>query len=662
MTAMKPRQVFAGTCALAILASLPAMAVLEHSGGWTPPHRWEVLAYLPVVIPTTLVGWLLAHRVPRNVIGWLLLASGLVLVTGGLVADYAGYGGARGLAGARAAAIWETHGWPALFAPLVALSFVVPDGRLPSKRWRYVVPFGVASFVVTLAGGITSNETLDPPFQEVPPAGLLPDTIALSMQFIGLLGMIVTLGLGATSLIIRFRRSVDVERQQLKWIALAGVMLPVTITASSIEGALVEGSGWVTDVTFALTMVAIPTAVGMAVLRYRLYDIERVISATVAYSVITTVLAAVFVAVIVFSGVLIGGGSPVTTAAGTLAVAVAFRPVRAVVQRRVERTFNPTRFRGRQRVDIFLADLRSGRAEPEAVGPAIADAVQDETLRLFFWLPELASHAGADGIPVPELPTEPVGRTVVRRGDLQLGTVLHRDDPALRRELDPILVRAGLAVEIARLRVEVRRQLAEVESSRTRIVTATLDERRRLQRDLHDGAQQQLVSIGLDLRHLQNQLGGDSPVHSQLDDSVSRLAGAIRELRSLANGMRPSSLDDGLGPALSDLAAKTPVHTLLEVTRERFASEIETAAYFVVSEAMANALKHGSPDNIEVRVARVGDHLVVTISDDGSGGANISAGNGLAGMSDRVAALNGALSIHSPPNGGTRLRVELPCA
>ena len=193
-------------------------------------------------------------------------------------------------------------------------------------------------------------------------------------------------------------------------------------------------------------------------------------------------------------------------------------------------------------------------------------------------------------------------------------------------------------------------------------MTATLDERRRLQRDLHDGAQQQLVSIGLDLRHLQNQLGGDSPVHSQLDDSVSRLAGAIRELRSLANGMRPSSLDDGLGPALSDLAAKTPVHTLLEVTRERFASEIETAAYFVVSEAMANALKHGSPDNIEVRVARVGDHLVVTISDDGSGGANISAGNGLAGMSDRVAALNGALSIHSPPNGGTRLRVELPCA
>ena len=410
-------------------------------------------------------------------------------------------------------------------------------------------------------------------------------------------------------------------------------------------------------------MVAIPVAIGVAVLRYRLFDIDRVISATVAYALITALLAGAFVAIIVFGGVLLGRGSPIITAAATLAVAVAFRPVRSVVQARVERTFNPTRYRGLHRIDTFLADLRAGRVEPETIGAAIAEAVPDDSLRLFFWLPDQESHADADGNPVPDLPPDPPGQTIVRRGDLRLGTVIHRDDAETRRELEPILVRAGLAVEIARLRVEVRRQLAEVERSRTRIVTAAMDERRRLERDLHDGAQQQLVSIGLDLRHLQNELGSGSPVQDQLDHSVRRLADAIRELRSLAHGVRPSSLDAGLAPALSELAARTPVRTVLDVTSERFAAETEAAAYFVVSEAMANALKHGDPDRIEVHAGRLDGRLVVTVSDDGKGGAVALPGRGLAGIGDRVAALDGRLQHRQPAErrdegpGGAAMRV-----
>ncbi|MGI9083867.1 MAG: histidine kinase [Aeromicrobium sp.] len=658
---MTARRVLAGACALVIMGALPVIQALEAAGDRAGVGLGETIAFVVMIGASVAMGWLLAHQRPGNVIGWLLLVNGFVLVAAELVAAYALFALGTDRPGARVAAIWETHGWPLLFAPIVAILFVLPDGRLLSRRWRMVAALGPLSFAVTLAGGLASHESLDRPFQDVEPGAWLPETVAQTMQGLGLLGMIATLVLAAASLVVRFRRADLVERQQLKWIALAGTLLPIAVIASSIEGLFIDGSGTVTDVSFALVMVAIPSAIGVAVLRYRLFDIDRLISATVAYAVITALLGGAFVAIIVFGGVLLGRGSPVITAVATLAVAVAFRPVRAFVQERVERTFNPARYRGLHRIDTFLADLRTGDIEPETIGSVIAEAVPDAALRLFFWLPDQESHADADGNLVAELPSDPPGQTLVRRGDLRLGTVIHRDDPAVRRALDPILVRAGLAVEIARLRVEVRRQLAEVERSRTRIVTAATDERRRLERDLHDGAQQQLVSIGLDLRHLQNELGSGSPVQDQLDDSVRRLGEAIRELRSLAHGVRPSSLDAGLAPALSDLAARTPVRTTLDVTSERFPDETEAAAYFVVSEAVANALKHGSPERIDVHAVRLDGRLVVTVADDGTGGAVAHPGSGLAGIGDRVAALDGDLSIDSPPSGGTRVRVELPC-
>jgi signal transduction histidine kinase len=336
--------------------------------------------------------------------------------------------------------------------------------------------------------------------------------------------------------------------------------------------------------------------------------------------------------------------------------------VRSVVQQRVERSFNPRRWSGEQRIDDFLANLRAGRREPEAVGDALAVAVGDPTLVVYYWLTDVGSHADVGGQLVAPLPPRPPARTPVRRGDLLLGTVLHADRAGVRRDLERLLVRAGLAIEIARLRVEVLRQLAEVERSRQRIVSAALDERKRLERDLHDGAQQQLVAIGMDLRHVQSELDPDSPVQQQLDESVRRLGGAIRDLRELAHGVRPSTLDAGLGPALAELAGRSPVRTVLDVTAERFGSDVESAAYFVVSEALANALKHARPALIEVLADRIDGRLVVTIVDDGPGGADASAGRGLAGIGDRVAALAGELTVESPPQGGTRVQAVLPCA
>jgi signal transduction histidine kinase len=554
--------------------------------------------------------------------------------------------------------VWDTHGWPTLFAAPVAIALVLPDGRLLSRRWRWLVALGAVSFAAVLAGGALGGERLDPPFGAVPSYDVLPSWLHAALTF-GLLGMVVTLLGAAVSLVLRYRRSDETGRHQLKWIALAGLLLPIAIIGGSFDPTG-DSSGPATFVPFALLLIALPASIGLAVFRYRLYDVDRVFSTTAVYLALTVLLGAGFVAVILVGGVLLGGGSPVTTAVATLAVALAFRPLRAAVQGRVERSFNPRRWSGEQQVDTFLAELRAGAREPEAVEEVLASAVGDQSLRVYYWLPSQNAHADADGTLVPELPPEPSGRTPVRRGELPLGTVLHADRGVVRRDLARLLVRAGLAVEIARLRVEVRRQLAEVERSRTRIVSAALDERRRLERDLHDGAQQQLVAIGLDLRHLQSGLDPASPMSDQLDESVRRLGDAIRELRELAHGVRPSTLDAGLGPALTELAGRTPVRTVLDVTDERFAAEVEAAAYFVVSEALTNALKHATPASIEVLADRIDGRLVVTVVDDGLGGA--VPGRGLAGIADRVEALGGSLRVENGPAGGTRVQAELPCA
>jgi signal transduction histidine kinase len=287
----------------------------------------------------------------------------------------------------------------------------------------------------------------------------------------------------------------------------------------------------------------------------------------------------------------------------------------------------------------------------------------DPSLRLFFWLPRSEVYADAGGRVMRELPTLPTARTPVRRGELPLGILLHdsslNDRPDL---LDEVIIRAGLAIEIARLRVEVRRQLAQVEESRARLVAATNEERRRLERDLHDGAQQRLVSIGLELRHLQHQmtLGSDGAGES-LDLVVDGLAEAIDELRELARGVRPATLDEGLEPALRELAARASMPTEVIATEERFDSNLEAAAYFVASEALANSIKHSHGSRVVVEAARRNGSLVLSISDDGTGGASPTSGSGLAGLEDRVAALGGRLELRSEKGTGTCVIAELPC-
>ncbi|MDQ3728078.1 MAG: histidine kinase, partial [Actinomycetota bacterium] len=342
------------------------------------------------------------------------------------------------------------------------------------------------------------------------------------------------------------------------------------------------------------------------------------------------------------------------------AVTFAFRPLRARIQTHVDRRFNRARYEALHGVDAFLRDLRTGTAEPEQVGPVLANALREPSLRLFFWLPDRNAHADATGGIVSNLP--PGDQIPVRRGDLRLATVVHDRGPGgASGTLSEIIARAGMAIEIARLRVEVRRQLAEVEESRARIVTATHEERRRLERDLHDGAQQRLVAIGLDLRHLQAGMNSGDTARQGLDGAVEGLTAAIAELRELAGGVRPATLDAGLASALTELANRAPIPTRVHATPGRFPDEVEAAAYFVASEALTNAVKHADANVVTVRATRENGALELSIEDDGCGGASPTRGSGLTGLADRVAAVGGRMDVESPSGLGTKLVVEFPC-
>ena len=225
-----------------------------------------------------------------------------------------------------------------------------------------------------------------------------------------------------------------------------------------------------------------------------------------------------------------------------------------------------------------------------------------------------------------------------------------------------MLEAAAVAVELARLRVELRLQLAEVESSRTRIAQAGYAERRRLERDLHDGAQQRLVTLGIVLRRLQRSLPGEAKILGPaLDAAVDEVAATIGDLRTIAAGVRPPRLDEGLTAALEDLARGSAVPVELEASGDRAPPEVEAVAYFIACEALTNAVKHASPSRVSVQTARTDGILRLVVADDGVGGAAPGSGSGLAGMADRVAAQGGTLALESPPGAGTRIAVELPC-
>ncbi len=307
------------------------------------------------------------------------------------------------------------------------------------------------------------------------------------------------------------------------------------------------------------------------------------------------------------------------------------------------------------------------RTPAGSVRDALARTLGDPSLELALWLPDRKSYVDGDGRPV-ELPASDADRAVTVLGPAEAPAAALVHDPVLLEQ--PALLRsAGAAVRLAleneRLQADLRLQLAEVRASRARIVDAGDDERRRLERDLHDGAQQRLLSLGLALQLVRSELGPRANgAATLLDEAEAELGAALEELRELAHGIHPAVLTErGLAPALRTLTARSPLPVeIRQVPDERLPAPVEAAAYFVVSEALANAVKHSRASAVSVSVVRRDGWLVVEVEDDGVGGARARAGSGLAGLGDRVQALDGRLAIHSAPDCGTRLRAVVPCA
>ena len=318
----------------------------------------------------------------------------------------------------------------------------------------------------------------------------------------------------------------------------------------------------------------------------------------------------------------------------------------------------------RTAVGDLLVELRADPA-PADLGDALKRALRDPSLTLVYWLPEFASYADRDGRPV-ELPREDESRsvTLIDREGVHIAALVH--DPALNDEpelLDAVTAGAGIALENARLHVELRARLDELRESRARIVDIGQKERQRLERNLHDGAQQRLIALSLELSALEERLGDDPTARVSLDLARREIAISLEELRDVARGIHPAVVSGhGLEIALEQLTARAPVPVALAVELDgRIPEPLEVAAFYLVSESLANIGKHANATAARVEICRANGLVVVEVVDDGVGGADTELGSGLRGLADRVEALGGRLRVWSPRGGGTRLRAEFPC-
>jgi signal transduction histidine kinase len=318
----------------------------------------------------------------------------------------------------------------------------------------------------------------------------------------------------------------------------------------------------------------------------------------------------------------------------------------------------------RASVGQLIVELRTEPAPADLRAP-LARALNDPSLTLAYWLPQYATWADQEGRPV-KLPADDEARTVtmVDRDGERFAALIH--DPALTEErelLDAVSAAAGIALDNGQLQAELRARLVELNESRGRVIEAGQEERKRLERNLHDGAQQRLIALSLELGRLGQRLDGDPDAKREIDEAREEIAVSLDELRAVARGLHPAVLSGhGLDVALQSLAATSAVPVTLTVeVAERPDESVEVAAYYVVSESLANIAKHAEAETATVGVTRSDGVLVVEVADDGIGGADSERGSGLRGLADRVEALGGRLRVWTPPGEGTTVRAELPC-
>lgn len=615
-----------------------------------------------VTLGTLTLAGLISRQRPTNVVAPLLSWMALLVALASLSDNYLPAQRDHpdvlpALPGLAVTALVVTWVW--LYVAVALLLLFFPDGRLPGPRWRWVAG-GLPVTALAIHGVmVVSPGAYDAPYaQVVHPFGDLPSSAALGLKIVLFPTLIVLLLGAAASLRVRFARADEVTRAQLKWLGLAALFLPGTVLLSWI-GFLLGGTHDLAGVGLALLYAAVPTAAAIAILRHELYDVDRALSAALRYGVASVALVAVFSLASLASGLLLGRDSVPVAAGATALTALVLAPVRTRMQRQADRRVYPLRHAALQAVNELHSSVTSDAAGPEQLEEVLRLALRDPSLDVLYLSPLGSGYVDHSGR-AKELTA---AATPVRVRGQQVGAIAS-GGPAPAQLLTEVAAAAALLVEMGRLRLEVSEALREVGASRSRLLRLGYEERRRLERDLHDGAQQRLVSLGMSLRLAQRHLGDSTvDVDGLLDEAVTQLGTAVAELREVAHGMRPSCLDDGLHSALSALAESVTLPINLEVAADRaIPDDIATTAYYVVSEAVANAVKHAEASRIGLRIVQDDGQLRVYVEDDGRGGAAVRPGSGLAGLGDRVAAAGGSLLVRSSVGQGTVVEAVLPCA
>ena len=649
------------TLALAVLAAVTA--VVAGVAVWhvpTPGAVGMLVAAVAIGGLAIALGVLVARRAPRNPVAGLLALHGFFvvgLVARGLYYDAAAQGEVP-ITGLLVALLRETFVW--FYLGVATLLVLFPNGRLPSPRWRPLLPLIVVVGVAFQFSGIIDPAPFPAPLQDLanPLGGSLPLLFDLT-GLGGLIGLLVVTFLTAAAIVAKFRQTTSrLERAQLKWLALAGLALPVSLIGCLVEIVLFGKADWFSLVALLVVIAGVPLAAAIAILRHDLYDVDKAITGVIVYGTATAGLVAIYAAASFAGGLLVGPGSPASAAAATAVCAVALMPLVGAIRRVVDRRLYPLRRAARLAIDDLARRTHAGLARPEELEAVLRSALRDSDLRIGYRVPGMPGFLDAAGATV-----EGGHGVPVVLGGTEIGVLVPGPGSGPGTPLVEVAADAAVLVEVVRLRLELSAALRDVESSRTRLVQAAHEERRRLERDLHDGAQQRLVSLGMAIRLAQRHLvDGTVDVHGLLDQAVAELGTAVAELRRLAHGVRPVGLDDGLREALVTLTQGAPVPVRIAVDADRVPDDLATTAYYVASEAVANAIKHADPQAIDVSVARADGLLRVRVEDDGRGGATRREGAGLAGLADRVEALGGSLSLRSEPGSGTIVEAVLPCA
>ncbi len=650
------------------------------------------------------LGALIVRRA-GNLIGWMLIGLGAGLAIMSLASAYAVLGITHPGTLPAPELVGLLAEWS--FVPVLTgfgfMLLLFPSGTLPSPRWRPFAVLGLLATALAMIGFVVRPRLVALPapggvsLMFPNPLGIPSQGPALSTVLIGTLNGLSVLGtvlLAASfvSLVIRYRSGGREVRQQIKWIALAAAaacqlvaLLALAATGSASNPVTVAAY----VVVPVIALFGIPAIITLAILKHGLYQIDVIINRAVRYGLLSAALTAVYAGIVVGIGTLAGyAGGPLLTAAAALAIAVLFHPLRRRAQLVANRIVYGQRATHYQVLSDFAEDM-AGQLDVDVALDRMASVLAGATgaVRVEVWVrvgaqlrpratwpPGSALPAAVQLTDGAELPVfaEATRAIAVRHGDELLGALTlqkPRNEPVSPAEdklLTHLASQAGLVLRNVRLTAELRASIDDLRASRRRLVQAQDAERQRIERNLHDGAQQQLVALTIQLTLLEDCAGDPGSVKLMTGQLRSGLHAALDDLRALARGIYPPLLaGQGLGPALQAQAGRAPLSVLIEADGiGRYRRDTEAAAYFCILEALQNIAKYARATRATITLSCPDSHLQFHITDDGVGfdTTNTTHGTGLQGMADRLAAADGTLSIRSEPGLGTTVSGTLPVA